>query len=86
MGEGEGISDFRFQIEGDSLPLRPSLRRTVEAVSSHGSEIDLILLDLNMPEMDGVKALDCIRAPDARFHCARIYLTFYPKEVAPLFQ
>lgn len=41
-------------------------REAVEVIRSRPGEIDLVLLDLSMPVMDGAETLQAIRAIDAR--------------------
>jgi len=74
---------YRMKFEGAGLEVKMASNgaRGVELVEDY--KPDIILLDLQMPEMDGVEALEIIRKKPAGKNIPVIILTNLGEEEAP---
>jgi len=72
---------MKFEADGFAVQLANNGTHGVEMVESY--EPDLILMDLQMPEMDGEEALTLIRKNETSKHIPVIILTNLGEEEAP---
>lgn len=72
---------MKFEAAGFDVELADNGKRGVALVESF--KPDMILLDLQMPEMDGAEALEVIRKKDASKHTPVIILTNMGEEESP---
>ena len=69
------VSSRIFAGEGALITLANDGRQALDWLQEHGSEVDLVLMDVQMPVMDGYEATRAIRADPALMHLPVVALT-----------
>ena len=74
---------YRMKFEADGFDVRMAANGRIGVDTVKSFRPDIILLDIQMPEMDGAEALEQIRADEASKQTPVIVLTNLGEEEAP---